>query len=280
MRSSLHIVSRVMGAVALMLGLLAMLLAAQPAAAQGGNSSIEIHARVCPTDYQGTNYFDDCHANPLDPGYTFTFTDGETREGETNEDGNVSFANMAAGTWTITGGAPGGVTDLYVYCTVDNTGQEVAVEYVTGGIQLDLPADTNVVCDWYIVPESQRGETPTEPAGDQFDLPIYKLACETAPSDQAASDFVMLGTVPEDCVQFEGVNVTITAADGTELGSCVTEATEPCYVTVPIGTTVSATEDLDTVPEGYAPVDDETIEVSIEPNTEAWVLFVTVRTGG
>ena len=52
-------------------------------------------------------------------------------------------------------------------------------------------------------------------------------------------------------------------------GTWVTEATEPCYVTLEVGSTVLATEDLSAVAEGYAPVDGERTEYIIEPATEA-----------
>jgi hypothetical protein len=87
----------------------------------------------------------------------------------------------------------------------------------------------------------------------------------------------MMGTLPAGCEQFAGVTVTVAAADGTVLGSCVTQATEPCYVNVPIGATVYATEDLTAVPEGYVPLNSETIEQEIPAFSEAWTLFINVR---
>lgn len=277
--------SRMTGLLVLLLTMLAMLVTSPAASAQSGDSSIEVHNRICPQNYQGQNYFEDCHDNPPDPGLPFTFTDGVTREGTTNENGNIGFANLPAGTYTITGGAPGAYTNYVVYCAVgteaESNQQQIPVEYVTGGIQFDLPASTNVICDWYTIPLSQNGEpapTPTEAAApDTFDLPIYKLLCEDDPGTTAASDFVMMGTLPAGCEQFAGVTVTVAAADGTVLGSCVTQATEPCYVNVPIGATVYATEDLTAVPEGYVPLNGETIEQEIPAFSEAWTLFINVR---
>lgn len=276
--------SRVTGLLVLLLTMLATVVASPAASAQSGDSSIEVHNRICPQDYQGQNFFEDCHANAPDPGLPFTFTDGVTREGTTNENGNIGFANLPAGTYTITGGAPGEFTNYYVYCAVgteaESNQEQIPVQYVTGGIQLDLPAGTNVICDWYTIPLGQNGApAPTATAEtDTFDLPIYKLLCEEAPDTTAASDFVMMGTAPPaGCEQFAGVTVTVAAADGTVLGSCVTQAAAPCYVNVPIGATVYVTEDLTTVPEGYVPLNGETIEQEIPAFSEAWTLFINVR---
>lgn len=273
---SLPVMSRLMGAMALLLAMLATVVAAPTAAGQTGNSSIEIHNRVCPVEYEGQNFFEDCHDTIPDPGLPFTFSNGVTREGTTNEEGNVGFANLPAGTYTIIGGAPAEFADLVAYCSVGTAEvsdqEQIPVEYVNGGIQFDLPEDTNVICDWYNIPYDLQGEQP-----DTFDLPIYKLLCAEYPGDMAASDFVMGGVLPAGCEQYGGVTVTIADEGGEVLGSCVTEATQPCYVNVPIGATVYATEDLTTVPAGYAPVNGETIVQEIPPASEAWILFVNVE---
>ncbi len=237
-----------------------------------GNSTVEIHHRLCPTDYQGENWYDDCHDSVPDPGMTFTLADGVTQEDTTNEEGDVGFAGLPAGVYTVTGGVPGEFAEHYVYCAVgtDETSdqEQVPIEYVDGGIQFDLPADTNVICDWY--------EIPFDMGGDTFDLPVYSLACDQDPGTMAANDFVMMGTVPNGCEQTPGVSVVVASGDGAELGSCATEADAPCHVNVPIGGTVIATEDLSTVPEGYVPLHGETLEVEVPEGSEAWVLFINV----
>lgn len=179
--------SRVTGLLVLLFTMLATLAASPATSAQAGDSSIEVHNRICPQGYQGQNYFEDCHDNPPDPGLSFTFTNGVTREGTTDASGNIGFANLPAGTYTITGGAPGAYTEYYVYCAVgteaDPNQEQIPVEYVTGGVQFYLPADTNVICDWYTIPLAQDGAPTPTPAGqaDTFDLPIYKLLCEYDP---------------------------------------------------------------------------------------------------
>ncbi len=241
-----------------------------------GDSSIEVHNRICPEGYEGEDFFADCHDNVPDPGLSFTFTDGVTREGTTNENGNVGFANLPTDTYTITGGAPGEFTDYAVYCAVGTEGnsnqEQIPVEYVTGGIQLDLPASTNVICDWYTIPVSQRGDTTQE----QFDLPIFALACDTEPDATARNDFVMMGTVPSGCEQYAGASVTVSTPDGSTYGTCETSATDPCYVTVATGANLVATIDTSTLPADTMVLGGDTQKIEIPQASEAWVLFVAV----
>lgn len=157
---------RFAGLAILILTMLALPATSTSAQGQTGDSSIEVHNRICPEGYQGQDFFNDCHDTAPDPGLTFTFSNGETHEGTTNENGNVGFASLPAGTYTITGGVPGEFANIVVYCAVgteaESNQQQVNVTDVTGGIQLDLPADTNIICDWYNIPEDLKGDvTPT-----------------------------------------------------------------------------------------------------------------------
>lgn len=280
-----HVWTRVTASIAMLFGFLAMVAVPQPVAAQTGDSSIEVHDRICPVGYEGGNFFGDCHDTVPDPGLAFTFTNvdtGEAWEGTTNENGNVGFGNLPEGTYTIVGGAPGSYAEHIVYCSVgteetSNQGQ-VPVEYVSGGVQLTLPADTNLICDWYELPYDLQGEpNATAPAQELFDLPVYTLLCVEDPG-AAASDFVMGGVLPDGCEQYGGALVTIYTQAGEAYGSCETAIAEPCYVTVDIGATVIATVDTTTLPAGYTVVGGETQEVLVPPASEAWVLFVTVPT--
>lgn len=168
-------------------GLLLMLLTllafpAAPMAAQGttGTSSVEIHDRLCPTDYTGDTYFADCHGTSAGADVPFTIANGVTKDGTTDADGNVSFADLPAGTYTITGGAPGEFTNRFVYCSIGEdtatSREEIPVTDVTTGVRLELPADTAVICDWYTIPVSQGQATPTVPAATSS-LEIHDRIC-------------------------------------------------------------------------------------------------------
>ena len=168
------------GTIALLISLSLMFFTTPTVAAQGGNSSIEVHNRICPQDYAGDNWFEDCHSNVPDPGLPFNFTNGATLDGTTSENGNVGFANLDAGIWTITGGAPGEFTDYFVYCSNEGTNEQVPFDYVTGGIQFELAPNSNVVCDWYIIPLSQGGQptaSPTQSTANKSSIEVHQRVC-------------------------------------------------------------------------------------------------------
>ncbi|HEV2108872.1 MAG TPA: hypothetical protein VGR16_11460, partial [Thermomicrobiales bacterium] len=62
-----------------------------------------------------------------------------------------------------------------------------------------------------------------------------------------------MGPVPADCEEAAGIAFTVTTADGVAVGSCITEDFGGCTVQVPLGTTIVVTEDVSTLPAGYAP---------------------------
>ena len=114
---------------------------------------------------------------------------------------------------------------------------------------------------------SSLGATAQETA-EEVALLIEVLNCESAEQ---------LGAGP--CEPAAGVEVSVETTDGEALGSCTTEAGTIqdmevgfCYVDVPVGTVV-VTEDVTTVPDGYAPVENpRTIEVRVPgPDTQDYI---------
>jgi hypothetical protein len=83
-------------------------------------------------------------------------------------------------------------------------------------------------------------------------LLIYTYTCETYHEDI----FVGFGELPEDCAMTGGVSISVTDQTGTVVSECTTSEVEwpgACSVQVPLGTTITVTEDVSTVPAGYAP---------------------------
>jgi hypothetical protein len=281
-------VSRVIGILTLLLTVASVLFLPLRASAQDGNSSIELHDRICPVEYSGTSWFEDCHSNIPDPGLPFTFTNednGDVYNGTTNENGNVGFANLSEGTFTISGGAPGDFAQHVVYCAIGTEGasnqQQIPVQYVTTGIRFYLPAQTNVICDWFEIPYNLRGETPTPTqtpivAPEQLDLPIFTLLCNADPGAAAADAFIMSGTIPQGCQRYAGASVTVSTPQGSAYGTCQTSATDACFVTVATGTMVIATVDVATIPADYTVIGGTSQQVQIAQNTSSWVLFIAV----
>src|SRR5699024_1090134 len=71
---------RLTSMLALLASMLGIVFAAPMASGQGGNSSITVHNRICPVEYDGTSWFEDCHDTAPDPGLPFTFVNEDTGE--------------------------------------------------------------------------------------------------------------------------------------------------------------------------------------------------------
>jgi len=86
---------------------------------------------------------------------------------------------------------------------------------------------------------------------DTFALGIVAANCEREPTA-----FPFQGG---DCVPAEGAVIVVTTSNGELVGTCVAEATEPeavvagCAIPVPYGSALVVTEDVATIPPGYAP---------------------------
>lgn len=118
----------------------------------------------------------------------------------------------------------------------------------------------------------------TNGSADSFDLPITKLDCQSDPGAVNPLGLDIDG-LPPGCIYAVGQTFTVADAEGNTLGTCTTPAGPPptCYVTVPVPSTVTVTEDVSTATPGYAPRENP-ITVNVEANTEASALFVNLST--
>jgi hypothetical protein len=127
--------------------------------AQAADSSITIHNRICPVGYNGNDIFGDCHGNPQTSNLGFTISGPASDSGTTDGDGNITFSGLPAGTYNISGGVPGEFASTVVYCSVeDDPNNTIAVTSTDTGVSIDLPASTNVICDWYNIPFNLKGD--------------------------------------------------------------------------------------------------------------------------
>lgn len=84
------------------------------------------------------------------------------------------------------------------------------------------------------------------------DLPIVKFTCPFDPGDVSlAAD-----NIPAECTEVAGVAFTVRDEAGTIIGTCTTDASGSCIVTVPAPdgpTPVLVVEDVTTAPAGFVP---------------------------
>ncbi|MGC4108109.1 MAG: hypothetical protein QM753_17435 [Thermomicrobiales bacterium] len=129
-------------------------------------TSLTVHLALCPQDYTGNAYYDDCHANGVD-GMEFLLDGPDGQQSETTTlpqtpgPGVATFSNLTGGDYTLAGGPPGDFGEVVLYCSTqpDNTPVDAPVSSTQASLTID--AGENVLCDWYYIPENAQGETPT-----------------------------------------------------------------------------------------------------------------------
>jgi hypothetical protein len=162
---------RLTAGLGLMIGLLAVGVAG--VGAQAG-ATITIHNRICPGGFDpnssGDSFFNECHGTPPDPALGFIITGGEALN--TDAEGNVVFGGLAAGTYEISGGAPGEFAETVVYCSnADDVSVAWPFEFTGIGIAITVAEGDNVVCDWYNIPIDLSGNPTPAPTKPTTSLP-------------------------------------------------------------------------------------------------------------
>lgn len=130
-------------------------------------SSVEVHLSICPENYQGTNWYADCHDNGTS-GQSFILADAN---GEVTSDAVVErtpgpaiarFTQLPAGDFELRGGPPQDFGTVFLYCSDPATNTQVETRFEGGMGYFSLAENQSVVCDWYFVPEDGSGQpTPT-----------------------------------------------------------------------------------------------------------------------
>jgi len=134
--------------------------------APSDDTSLTVHLSLCPMDYTGGDYYNDCHANGID-GMEFLLDgpDGQLSQTTTLPEspgpGVATFTNLMGGDYTLAGGPPGDFGHVVLYCTTQPDGTRIDAPVSNTQASLTIEAGTDVLCDWYYIPEDARGETPT-----------------------------------------------------------------------------------------------------------------------
>ena len=160
--------------------------------ANNDQASVTIYKAVCPPEYAGTAYFDDCYGTPGN-GYVFDMAGPGFAGSDTTEGGFAVFAGItAAGTYTVLETPTVPLAGYVVNCT--EGGRSFPFSYVEGGIELTLGVNDDVRCDWYNLPADN----------DLASVTIYKAVCTA--KEAADDDF-------DDCDDWPGVDIDF-ALDG------------------------------------------------------------------
>lgn len=171
----------------------------------GGNSELIIHHRLCGENYKGGDPFLECHDVLVGTAFEF-FIEGPVNQTQTTDvqTGNATFSNLPAGAYHLYGGVPGEFSDQVVYCADQDSGAAVMVTEGTIGVNVEIPADSSIVCDVYEHPVDLGGgdpkptptpkpkpEEPKKPSDDVTQLPNTGAG---GPADQSVTFALIAST--------------------------------------------------------------------------------------
>jgi|GEM_PF-5477311 len=126
-------------------------------------ATLTVYAAICPVDFTGDSYFDECFDRPADAASViFLLSAGGVAltEQAVGDDGHARFNGVQAGTYLLSDSVPGDFLDgRFVYCTFDG-GSAVAYDlgFDENAIEITIQPGQEVACDWYIEPADLRGE--------------------------------------------------------------------------------------------------------------------------
>ena len=176
-----------------------------------GNGSVEIHKAECPAGTTG-DYYARCHDDVVGGiGFELDGPGSVNDLGNTDANGELTFSELPSGDYVISEIAPVdyNVAVYAVFCTRDGVAFPTEYDDDTGlRITFELPADADIICDWYNIP---RGPAPT-PTPDPADaeggtITVVKYACEDDAED--------IRNFSEECeVAGEGFEFELTANAG------------------------------------------------------------------
>jgi hypothetical protein len=157
---------------------------AQGVGAQDTGTSLTVHHRLCGDNYQGGDPFTECHDVLVGTAFDFTI-DGPVNETlATNvATGDVTFADIPAGTYSLFGGVPGEFSTQSIYCSDSITGEALDI---SNGVP--VAEGGAVVCDVYEFPEDLRGNTPTPAPAQPTSTPKPNSTVTTLPSTGTGVD--------------------------------------------------------------------------------------------
>ena len=133
-----------------------------PASAASYNSSVTIHARLCPTGGPTHDIFTDCHPHAAWAGTAYKINNHGSKT--INGSGNLTFSSLGAGNRTITqtgGYESNEFLKVRAFCSADG-GAAVEVPVKSNSAEprahfsFFLQANSHVTCDVYFIPESGR----------------------------------------------------------------------------------------------------------------------------
>lgn len=151
----------------MMLAMVGVMVAGPGSAGAQEPSSVAVKAFICPGEYAGSNYEDDC--DPLADVEASVYIDaseyGFTEATDAN--GNAYFEVNGGGPFVVELGVPGDFADFVSYCGQVGVPEPMQVENPNSNRMIvSLGSGLDVECTFFVIPVDQRGEVsvPEKPA--------------------------------------------------------------------------------------------------------------------
>ena len=148
-------------------------------------ASLTVHLAACPQEYDGSDYYNDCHGTGI-ADQEFFLSGPEidlsamTTVPREPGPGIAQFTSLPAGDYELAGGPPGDFGTVELFCSVQPGGETLDTSVESTRAFLTLGEGVDVVCDWYYIPDDAQGETPTptaEPEPERAEILVTLLAC-------------------------------------------------------------------------------------------------------
>jgi hypothetical protein len=185
--------------------------------------TVTVHFAACPPGYEGSSWYNDCHANGVpDMPFTLTGPGGEiTKETvveTTPGPGVVTFTGLPEGDYTLAGGPPQDFGSVVLYCSVPATGEQFDAPMEGGIARFTLAAQQSILCDWYFIGDDARGDVTPTPVPTEVpqraEILVTMFECDRE-MDTAGATFA---TLDSECGQtLNDVPVTLGVPGGTPL---------------------------------------------------------------
>lgn len=115
---------------------------------------------------------------------------------------------------------------------------------------------------------------PSAAAQEEINFDVGKFDCERNPEEVGDDISVPAYIFPDYCTPASGVTFEVALENGDVIGSCTTDASGICSLSVPNEATVVVTEDVTTATAGYAPVENPVTTRAV--NEFAHAMFINV----
>jgi len=144
----------------------------------GQPSSISVTKYLCPEGTTGS-YRAQCGSSPLQ-GATFTLDGPGSYASQlvTGADGAAWWGELSSGSYRLTEIPPAGVNVAVYVVSCEANGQDFEFTYSDRNgmrVLLDLPAATDVTCNWYNIPPATTTVTPGQGQGS---VTVHKFLCQ------------------------------------------------------------------------------------------------------